>query len=356
MAWYVKTDIKGAASGPLKGRTVAIKDAIQVAGVPMMNGASSLEGFVPDEDATVVTRVLDAGGTIAGKAHCEYFCYSGSSHTNAVATVLNPHDPDYTTGGSSSGCAALVAAGEVDMAIGGDQGGSIRAPSSFCDIVGMKPTWGLVPYTGSASMEMTLDHLGPMTRTVADNAVLLDVLAGPDGLDPRQTHRPFDKPSSRLAEGARGLKVGVVREGFGHTQSEPAVDEAVRAAADVLAKAGADVREISIPMHRYGLSIWAPLAIEDVYEQMFRSNGVGHNWRGRYSTGFLEMQAAWRQRISLFPEGVRLALLSGEHIREAYHGRYYAKAQNLSLDLRVAYDAALAQCDVLPMLTVPVRG
>ena len=355
-AWYVKTDIEGAASGPLKGKTVAIKDAIAVAGVPMMNGASSLEGFMPDEDATVVTRVLDAGGTVAGKAHCEYFCYSGSSHTNAVVTVLNPHNPEYTTGGSSSGCAALVAGGEVDMAIGGDQGGSIRAPASFCGIVGMKPTWGLVPYTGSASMETTLDHLGPMTRTVADNALLLDVLAGPDGLDPRQIYKPFDRPSSRLGEGAKGLKIGVVREGFGHPQSEPDVDAAVKAAADVLRKAGAEVSEISIPMHRHGLSIWAPLAIEGVYEQMFKSNGVGHNWRGRYSQAFLEKQASWRQRISLFPAGVKLALLSGEHIREAYHGRYYAKAQNLSLDLRAAYDAALAEVDVLVMPTVPVRG
>lgn len=355
-AWYVKTEIKGATAGPLKDKTIAIKDAISVAGVPMMNGASSLEGFMPDEDATVVTRVLDAGATIAGKAHCEYFCYSGSSHTNAVVTVLNPHNSEYSTGGSSSGCAALVASGAVDMAIGGDQGGSIRAPSSYCGIVGMKPTWGLVPFTGSASMEMTLDHLGPMTRTVADNAALLDVLAGPDGLDPRQTYRHFDKPSSRLGEGAKGLKIGVVREGFGHPQSEAAVDEAVHAAVTLLTKAGAEAREISIPMHRHGMSIWAPLAIEGVYEQMFKSNGVGHNWRGRYSTAFLERQAGWRQRLSLMPDGVILAMLAGEHIRETTHGRYYAKAQNLSLDLRAAYDAALQECDVLVMPTVPARG
>jgi amidase len=355
-AWYVKTHIEGAASGPLKGKTVAIKDAIAVAGVPMMNGASSLEGFVPDEDATVVTRVLDAGGIVAGKAHCEYFCYSGSSHTNAIVTVLNPHNPERTTGGSSSGCAALVAGGVVDMAIGGDQGGSIRSPSAFSGIVGMKPTWGLVPFTGGASMEMTLDHLGPMTRTVADNALLLEVLAGPDGLDPRQTYKPYDAPTSKLDGGANGLKIGIVREGFGHAQSDPAVDAAVRAACDVLRKAGAEVREISIPLHRHGLSIWAPLAIEGVYEQMFRSNGVGHNWRGRYPQAFLEHQAAWRQRIGLFPPGVRMAILAGEHIRETYHGRYYAKAQNLSLDLRAAYDAALAECDVLVMPTTPMTA
>src|SRR5688572_9208523 len=125
-AWYVLCRIEGAPSGKLKGKTVAIKDNIAVAGVPLMNGASSLQGYVPDVDATVVTRTLEAGATILGKAHCEYFCYSGSSHTNAIATTRNPYNPEYTTGGSSSGCAALVASGAVELAIGGDQGGSIR--------------------------------------------------------------------------------------------------------------------------------------------------------------------------------------------------------------------------------------
>src|SRR5689334_301105 len=151
-AWYVKTTIKGAPGGKLAGKTVAVKDNVCVAGLPMMNGASTLEGYVPDLDATVVERTLDAGATILGKAHCEYFCYSGSSHTNAIATTRNPNNPDYTTGGSSSGCAALVASGAVDLAIGSDQGGSIREPAAFCGIYGMKPSWGLVPYTGGFAL------------------------------------------------------------------------------------------------------------------------------------------------------------------------------------------------------------
>src|SRR5262252_2418351 len=168
-AWYVKTTIKGAASGKLTGKTVAIKDNVCVAGVPMMNGASTLEGYIPDIDATIVTRILDAGGTILGKAHCEYFCFSGGSHTGALGPVVNPRKAGYSAGGSSSGSAALVAAGEVDMAIGGDQGGSIRIPSAYCGTYGMKPTHGLVPYTGIFPIELTLDHTGPMTATVADN-------------------------------------------------------------------------------------------------------------------------------------------------------------------------------------------
>ena len=142
-AWYVKTTVKGAATGKLAGRTIALKDNICLAGVPMMNGASTLRGYVPDVDATVVTRILDAGGTIAGKVHCEYFCFSGGSHTGAAGPVHNPHRMGYSAGGSSSGSAVVVAAGEVDMALGGDQGGSIRIPASFCGIYGMKPTHGL---------------------------------------------------------------------------------------------------------------------------------------------------------------------------------------------------------------------
>lgn len=143
-AWYWKTDIRGAAQGILAGKKVAVKDNICVAGVPMMNGSQLLEGYVPEVDATVVTRILDNGGTIAGKAACEDLCFSAGSHTCATGPIRNPHNPEHSTGGSSGGSAALVASGEVEMALGGDQGGSIRTPSCWCGVYGLKPTWGLV--------------------------------------------------------------------------------------------------------------------------------------------------------------------------------------------------------------------
>ena len=185
-AWYMKTSIKGKPGGKLAGRRVALKDNVCLAGVPMTIGAQLLEGYVPEIDATVVERILDAGGEIAGKAVCEYYCVSGGSHTSSTGPVHNPRKRGYTTGGSSSGSAALVAAGEVDMAIGGDQAGSIRIPASHCGIVGLKPTFGLVPYTGIGLLEITIDTCGPMTANVRDNALLLEVIAGPDGLDTRQ--------------------------------------------------------------------------------------------------------------------------------------------------------------------------
>jgi amidase len=175
-----------------------------LAGVPMMNGASTLEGYTPDTDATIVTRILDGRHQSSASIHCEYFCFSGGSHTCAAGPVHNPHKMGYSAGGSSSGSAVVVATGEADMAIGGDQGGSIRIPSAFSGTYGMKGTYGLVPYTGVMPIELTIDHTGPMTANVRDNALLLEVLAGADGLDPRQTPK-VAKYTAELDGGVKGL-------------------------------------------------------------------------------------------------------------------------------------------------------
>src|SRR6201987_1164593 len=210
-AWYWRCSIKGATSGPLAGKKIAIKDNVCVAGIPMMNGSNVLEGYVPDVDATIVTRILDAGGEITGKAVCEHLCFSGGSHTSDTGPVLNPHDPRRSAGGSSSGSAALVVAGECDMAIGGDQGGPIRIPRCWCRAVGHKPTYGLVPYTGVFPIELTLDHTGPIARTARDAAQLLEVLAGADGLDPRQSGGlRTEVYTQQLTGNARGLRIGIV--------------------------------------------------------------------------------------------------------------------------------------------------
>ena len=202
------------------------QDNIMLAGVPMMNGSSTMEGYMPDFDATIV--MLDAGAEIKGKVHCEHFCLSGGSHTNSSGPVHNPHKMGYSAGGSSSGSGVVVALGEVDMAIGGDQGGSIRMPSSFCGTYGMKPTWGLVPYTGIMPIEIFVDHTGPMTANVADNALLLEVLAGDDGYDPRIKAPKVQEYTKALGLGVKGMKIGVVKEGFQQATAEAAVNESVR--------------------------------------------------------------------------------------------------------------------------------
>jgi amidase len=355
-AWYVKTTIKGAPSGKLAGKTIALKDNICLAGVPMMNGASTLEGYIPDMDATIVTRILDAGGTIVGKTHCEYFCFSGGSHTGAKGPVHNPHKMGYSAGGSSSGSGVVVATREVDMAIGGDQGGSIRIPASFCGIYGMKGTHGLVPYTGVMPIEITLDHTGPMTHTVRDNALLLEVLAGEDGLDPRQDSPKTAEYTRALDGGVRGLRIGIVKEGFGLPNSEREVDAKVMAGAQLFKKLGATVDEISVPMHLLGPAIWLPIAAEGATEFMMKGNGMGTNWRGLYNTGLLDAHSSWRHRADELSDSLKITMLLGHYFTKHYRGHFYAKAQNLSRKLRAAYDEALAKYDLLLMPTLPVKA
>ncbi len=355
-AWYVKSEIRGSGKGKLAGKSVAVKDNVCVAGVPMMNGASTLEGYTPDIDATVVTRMLDEGATIKGKAHCEYFCLSGGSHTNATGPVHNPYKMGYSAGGSSSGSAVLTALGEVDMAIGGDQGGSIRMPSSFSGTYGMKPTHGLVPYTGAMPIESTIDHLGPITGNVADNALLLEVLAGPDGLDPRQYGGKAEDYTKALGKGVDGLKIGVVTEGFGFANSEVDVDESVRAAADTLTNLGADVSEVSIPMHLQGAAIWTPIALEGLQWQMMHGNGMGMNWKGLYTTSLLDAHANWRDRADELSDSLKISMFIGEYFIRNYRGHFYAKAQNLARRLTAAYDAALGTHDLLLMPTTPMKA
>jgi amidase len=355
-AWAVKTDIRGAAYGPLAGKRIVMKDNICVAGVPMMNGASTLEGYVPDVDATVVTRVLDAGGTIVGKAVCESFCLSGGSHTSQSGPVHNPYRHGYASGGSSSGCGALLGAGEVEMAVGGDQGGSVRMPGAWCGIYGMKATHGLVPYTGVMPIEATIDHAGPMTATVADNALLLEVIAGADGMDPRQYDVRVDKYTSALARGVAGMRIGVVTESFGHPSSEADVDQKVREAAQRFASMGAQVSEISIPMHLDGPAIWTPIALEGLQAQMMQGNGMGFNWRGMYTTSLLDRHAGWRARANELSRTLKISMMIGEYFIRQYGGHFYAKAQNLSRQLRLAYDDALSRCDLLLMPTLPMKA
>jgi amidase len=354
-AWYVKAEIAGAAAGKLTGKTVALKDNICLAGVPMMNGASTMEGYVPDVDATVATRILDAGGTIVGKTVCEYFCFSGGSHTSATGPVHNPHRMGYSAGGSSSGSAAVVALGEVPMALGGDQGGSIRIPAAFCGIYGMKPTHGLVPYTGIMPIELTLDHTGPMTATVEDNALLLEVLAGADGLDPRQYGGAVAKPyREALGGGVAALRIGVVEEGFGHSQSSPQVDAVVREAAERFRGLGARIETVSIPMHRDGSAIWLAIAAEGATMQMMLGNGFGFNWQGLYVTSMLDFHSGWRNRADELSDTLKNTMLLGHYMVTRYRGHYYAKAQNLVRRLRRAYDEALARCDLLLLPTLPI--
>jgi amidase len=355
-AWYRKATVKGAGSGKLKGKKVALKDNIMLAGVPMMNGSATLEGYVPDFDATIVTRMLDAGAEIAGKVHCESFCISGGSHTNSTGPVHNPHKMGYSAGGSSSGSGVVVALGEVDMAIGGDQGGSIRMPSSFCGTYGMKPTWGLVPYTGVMPIEIFVDHTGPMTATVEDNALLLEVLAGDDGYDPRIKAPKVDEYTKALGQGVKGLKIAVLKEGFEQAGAEPALNESVREAAKRFKDLGASVSDVSIPMHLLGPAIWMPIGTEGMTQTMMYGDGYGLSRSDLYSTSLMDFHRGWRRQADSLSETTKLLLLFGTYINNTFGPRYYGKAVNISRRLTAAYDAVFKDYDLLLLPTTPMKA
>jgi amidase len=342
-----KAEVRGAEAGPLSGRTIVLKDNVALAGVPMAGGTDFLADYIPPCDATVVTRILDAGGTIVGKAQCEYLSASAGSHTGAGGFVHNPHRHGHSAGGSSSGSAALVAAGEVDLAIGGDQGGSIRIPSSLCGTVGMKPTFGLVPYTGILPIEATIDHTGPITANVSDNARFLEVLAGPDGIDPRQMGCQTQRYSEALGRGVEGLRIALVEEGFSGDRPAAPV---VRAAAERLRARGAKVETISIPeqaTHSVVLLAFFTIGATDT----LMADGAPSQLAGLGLPGLTDAFSRWRLHPERIPAMATSWALAG--IAAERHGPrgIYAKAQNLRRRLRAAYDAVFDDFDAVLMPT-----
>jgi amidase len=271
--------------------------------------------------------------------------------------IRNPHRPTHSAGGSSGGSGAALAAGDCEMALGGDQGGSIRMPGAWCGVYGLKATHGLVPYTGIMPIELTIDHCGPMANTVEDVAKLLGAIAGPDGYDPRQIDVRVQDYLADLDRGAAGLRIAVVREGFARPESEEVTDGKVRDAIDRLREAGASVNEVSIPMHLDGFHIWTAIIVEGSTELMIKGDGFGYSWNGHYVTSLRDAYArGWRSRPNDMSETVKMVLLLGEYMHRNYHGRYYAKGQNLRRALRAAYDAVLAEHDLLVMPTIPFRA
>lgn len=348
--------LKGASTGKLAGKRFGLKNNICVAGMPMTCASLLLQGYVPETDATIVTRLLDEGAEVVATLNLDNFAFSGAGDTSAFGPTLNPHSLEHLAGGSSGGSAAALYYDDIDITIGGDQGGSIRIPASFSGVVGHKPTHGLVPYTGIVGIDNTFDHAGPMTRTVADAALTLEVIAGKDPLDPRQGEVPVQPYTEALGRSVNGLRIGVLSEGFGLPASEADVDESVRKALNIFSELGAETSDVSIPGHREaGAIIWG--LIGEGATALLHSNGMGHGWEGQYNPGLVETLGKFRQaQANDFPPTVKLVLLVGTYMAQRYHGRMYAKAQNLRRVLRESYDRALAQVDVLAMPTTPMKA
>ena len=352
-----RCDLKGAASGKLAGKRIGLKNNVCVAGMPMTLGSLLLQDHLAEADATIVTRMLDEGGEVVALLNVENFCFSGAGDTSTFGAVLNPHDTNHLAGGSSGGSGAALYYDDIDITIGGDQGGSIRIPASWCGVVGLKATYGLVPYTGIVGIDNTIDYAGPMGRTVADVALALEVIAGKDPLDPRQSGDiPVEPYSQRLEGGINGLRIGVVTEGFGHANSEPDVDASVARAIGVMGELGAVTTRVSIPVHDEAPAIAMSIVLEGATASL-RTNGAGHHWEGLHFPNLTEsLGKAMKSQGDDLPPNVKLFMMLGTYMQDQYHGRMYAKAQNLRPRLRAGYDEAFQQFDLLAMPTVPVKA
>ncbi|CAK7236019.1 hypothetical protein SBRCBS47491_009493 [Sporothrix bragantina] len=389
-----------ASPGLLKGRTVAVKDNISVAGVPTTLGLSPelFDGgqyHAATVDATVVARVLAAGAAVRGTSTCEGWCASPLSYTSFTGPVHNPWLYGHSSGGSSSGSAALVAAHQMqrvfpsdthgalpagtkthtgsiptaEIAIGSDQAGSVRIPASYCGIYGLKPTFGLVPYTGAASMSPMIDHLGPMAATLEDVAAVLEAIAGYDGLDPRMSPEspmrcnvmPYATSLAKFR--ARDItelgtwKVGLLKEGFEMTGVTDYVRDTVLAAArSCFEAAGATVVDVSVPMHANGAVLWNASTRPSMAKWLLQGRGSGHLTylppHIRPVTGQLPLNndADGLRCASLLnaytPAAINI-MLSQQAANEKITPGLEAKAHRQVLGLRAAYDEALEKVDVL---------
>lgn len=361
-AWLSRTDVPPTGDGPLTDVSVGLKDSVALAGVELTLGSSVLSGFVPTVDATVVHRLRDAGAAIAGKLNMESFAWSGTGDMSDYGPVTNPHSADHLAGGSSSGSGAAPAAGDCDVAIGTDQAGSVRIPSSWCGLVGIKPTRGLVPYTGVVPMERSIDHVGPMAPSVDLVATTLAAIAGEDTaegirLDDRQpTGVTADDYAAATDRSPAGLSVAVLDEGFGWEFSESVVDEAVRAATDVFADLGVTVETTSVPRHRESMAAWAGIATQGG-ARLLAEGSVGTNHAGWPWPGLARAMDSFRDaRARDLPPTVKRSLLAAAFLDAAYGIEPYASARSVAMAAQRDYDAALADYDALVLPTTVVRA
>ena len=353
-AWVWKCEVQGPEGGLLAGKRVSFKDHIAVAGMPISFGSFALDGLVADFDATVVTRVLEAGGTVVGKNSMDGlgggFGFGGG--IGDYGRPRNPHNPDHVTGGSSAGSGAAVAAKEADVAFGGDQGGSIRIPAALCGTVGLKPTFGLVSHFGVGfGSDQSIDFVGPMAGTVEDAAAALEATAGFDGYDPRQGREvPAGlKVVDTLDRGVKGLRIGVLEEGF--EDADPGVSDAVMGAVDVLASAGAEITKVSVPEHHTVRSAQMALMPEGS-KAVFDTAYYGMFAKTFYSPAVIAAMVRLRtNQVDHMSPRTKMNFMVGAMARRQYSGKVYAKAQNSRPYFVAAFDAALAQLDMLVMPT-----
>lgn len=339
--------------GPLAGVPVALKDNMCTRGIPTTCSSKILEGWRPPYDATVVTRLADAGAVVVGKTNLDEFAMGSSTENSAFGPTRNPHDTSRVPGGSSGGSAAAVAAGFAAASLGSDTGGSIRQPAALCGLVGVKPTYGAVSRYGLIAFASSLDQIGPFTHTVADAAAIHDVIAGHDPLDSTSIPEPLDAVSDALDRGVDGLRVGLITQMMGDGIEGIGADvlARTRAAAEALANAGAIVEDVSVPSAIYGLSAYYLVAPAEASSNLSRYDGVRYGRRSD-GTNVAEMNTATRTE-GFGPEVKRRIMLGTYALSAGYYDAYYGKAQKVRQLMVDDFARAYASHDVLLSPTSP---
>ena len=339
--------------GPLAGVPVAVKDNLCTDGVATTCSSRILEGWIPPYDATVVSRLAAAGAVTVGKTNLDEFAMGSSTENSAFGPTRNPVDLGRVPGGSSGGSAAAVAAGFAPLSLGSDTGGSIRQPAAFCGVVGVKPTYGLVSRYGLIAFASSLDQVGPFATTVADAALLLEVIAGHDPADATSIPQPAPAISEHLDDGVAGLRVGLISELMGEG-IDPAVAAQVRAAADALAAAGATVEEVSVPAVAYGLSAYYLIAPAEASSNLARFDGVRYGLRVDAPTTN-EMMVATRTQ-GFGPEVKRRIMLGTYALSAGYYDAFYGQALKVRTLICRDFAAAYERFDVLLSPTTPTTA
>ncbi|MFC7222751.1 Asp-tRNA(Asn)/Glu-tRNA(Gln) amidotransferase subunit GatA [Halalkalicoccus sp. GCM10025322] len=343
--------IEGEPEGPLAGRTVAVKDNISTEGVRTTCGSAMLEGYVPPYDATVVERLKEAGATIVGKTNMDEFGMGSTTETSAFGPAPNPNAEGHVPGGSSGGSAAAVAAGEADLALGTDTGGSVRNPAAFCGVVGIKPTYGLVSRYGLVAYANSLEQIGPLAPTVSEAAELLDVVAGPDERDATTREEGEESDYAAAADGdVDGLSIGIPTELL-EGADEGVVETFWDAIAD-LESQGASYHEVSLPSIEHAVAAYYVIAMSEASSNLARFDGVrygpDHDLEGDWNETF----AAVREQG--FGDEVKRRILLGTYALSAgYHEKYYAKAQDARAWIERDFEDAFSEADVLASPTMP---
>jgi aspartyl-tRNA(Asn)/glutamyl-tRNA(Gln) amidotransferase subunit A len=342
----------GADPGPLAGVPVALKDNLCTRGVPTTCCSRILDGWCPPYDATVVERLAAAGAVVVGKSNMDEFAMGSSTETSAFGPTRNPRDTSRVPGGSSGGSAAAVAAGFTPIALGSDTGGSVRQPAALCGVVGMKPTYGTVSRYGLVAFASSLDQVGPLAATVADAALLFDIIGGHDERDTTSLDRPAPRLASVVDQGVDGMTIGVLAEYL--EGADPAVAGRIAQAAEVLAAAGARVEEVSVPEVRLGLSAYYLIAPAEASSNLARYDGVRYGLRVD-AEDTVEMNVATRS--AGFGAEVKRRIMLGTYALSAgYLDAYYGQALRVRTRIIDGFAVAYERCDALLGPTAPTTA